>query len=241
MKAKERHHLKQNEIAETTARLVSTVSQHQRRIKTVGGALVVVLLLVGVFLFWRGRQANQAGEQLGVALALLDATIAPAPTIPGAKQAPGTFPTEQARAEATLAAFQKVAAEFPSAEAGIAAKFHAAGELMALGRFADAVQAYDDVISGADRSSIYRPMARMGLAEAKAAAGQYDEAIKSLTDLSAERDSTLPVDGVLMQLGRVCLKAGKTDEARAAFRRVVDEFPTSAYAADAGQRLTALN
>jgi TolA-binding protein len=240
MKAKERHHLKQNEFAQTTARLLSTFSQHRRRIQTIGGAVIVIVLVVGVVMFWRGRQANRAGEQLGIALALLDATIAPAPTIPGATQAPGTFPTEQARAEATLAAFQRVAAEFPSTEAGVAARYHVAGELMSLGRFAEAVQAFEDVVSRAG-ASIYRPMARLGLAEAKAAAGQYDEAIKAFTDLSAERDSALPVDGVLMQLGRVSLKAGKTDEARAAFRRVVDEFPESPYAADAGQRLTALN
>jgi TolA-binding protein len=241
MKAKERHHLKQNEFVETTARLLSVYSRHQRRIQTAVGVVLVVGLIVGIFMVWRGRQANRAGEQLGIALSMLDATIAPAPTIPGATQAPGTFPTERARAEATLAAFQRVAAEFPSTEAGLAATYHAAGELMSLGRFAEAARAFEDVVNRADGSSIYRPMARLGLAEAKASAGQYDDAIKAFTDLSAERDSTLPVDGVLMQLGRVCVKAGKTDEARAAFRRVVEEFPTSAYAADAERRLTALN
>ena len=52
-----------------------------------------------------------------------------------------------------------------------------------------------------------------------------------LTDLSAQRDGALPVDGVLMELARVCRKAGKTQEARAAFKRVVDEFPESGYVA----------
>jgi TolA-binding protein len=241
MKAKERHHLKQNEFAQTTARVLATLSANQRRIQIVVGGVLIVAFVVGGVLFWRNRQANRAGEQLGIALAMLDATIAPAPTIPGAKQAPGTFPTEQARAEATLAAFQRVAAEFSSTQAGVAAKYHAAGELMSLGRVAEAAQAFEEVVNRAGGSSIYQPMARLGLAEAKAAAGQYDDAIKTFTDLSGERDGMLPVDGVLMQLGRVCLKAGKTDEARAAFRRVVDEFPTSAFAADAEQRLTALN
>ena len=36
-----------------------------------------------------------------------------------------------------------------------------------------------------------------------------------------------------MQLGRAYLKAGKRTEAAHAFSRVVDEFPTSTYAADA--------
>ncbi len=241
MKAKERHQLKQNEFALTAGRVVDTVSRHQRRIQTIVGAVLVLVLVVGGFLYWRGRQANRAGQQLGIALAMLDATIAPAPTIPGATQAPGTFPTEQARAEATLAAFEKVAAEFPSTEAGLAAQYHAAAELMSLGRYADAARAFEDVVARAGRSSLYGPMARLGLAEAKAAAGNHDDAIRAFTDLSAESDSELPIDGVLMQLGQVCLRAGKTDEARAAFRRVVDEFPDSPYVGDAERRLTALN
>ena len=47
----------------------------------------------------------------------------------------------------------------------------------------------------------------------------------------------LPVDGVLMELARACLKAGKTQDARAAFKRVVDEFPESSYVAEARQQL----
>jgi len=241
MKAKERHHLKQNEFAVTAARVLDTLSRHQRRVRTILLAVLAGVIVIAVVVVWRGREADRAGEQLGIALAMLDATIAPAPTIPGATQAPGTFPTERARAEAALAAFQRVAAEFPSTEAGVAARYHAAGELLSLGRAAEAVQAYQEVVDQAGTSSIYRPMARMGLAEATAAAGQHDEAIKALTDLSAERDSALPVDGVLMQLARVHLKAGKLDDARAAFRRVVDEFPESVFAADAQQQLTGLN
>ena len=240
MKAKERHHLKQNDVAATAARLLEGLSTHQSLIGKILAGVVVVALLVGGVMIWRGRQADRAGEQLGIALALLEATIAPAPTIPGATQAAGTFPSEQARAAAALAAFQKVAAEYPSTDAGIAARYHAAGELMTLGRLADAEQAFQQVAVDAG-SSIYGPMARLGLAEATFAAGKYDESIKTFTALSAERDGALPVDGVLMQLARVCLKAGKTDEARAAFKRVVDEFPDSVYLADARQRLTALN
>jgi TolA-binding protein len=72
------------------------------------------------------------------------------------------------------------------------------------------------------------------------AGGKVDDAIKAFSDLSAERDGVLPVDGVLMQLARAYLKAGKTQEARATFKRVVDEFAQSPYAAEARQQLTAI-
>ena len=48
---------------------------------------------------------------------------------------------------------------------------------------------------------------------------------------------TLPVDGVLMQLGRAALVAGKKDDATRAFTRVVDEFPQSLYATEAKEKL----
>ena len=241
MKAKERHQLKQNEFAVTAGRVLTTLSHHQRRVRLILIAVLALVVVVAVIMSVRGRREDRAGEQLGIALAMLDATIAPAPTIPGAQQAANTFPTEQARAEAALAAFQRVADDYPSTDAGLAARYHAGGELLSLGRTADAIAAYQDVAGRAGRSSVYGPMARLGLAQARAAAGEHDEAIKTLTDLSGERDGTLPVDGVLMQLARVSLMAGKTDEARAALRRVVDEFPESGYAADAQQQLTGLN
>ena len=86
-------------------------------------------------------------------------------------------------------------------------------------------------------SSVYGPLARLGRAHALAAQGKADEAIALLSELSADRTSPLPVDGVLIQLARTSARAGKTDDARAAFRRIVDEFPTSSYVAEARREL----
>jgi outer membrane protein assembly factor BamD (BamD/ComL family) len=47
----------------------------------------------------------------------------------------------------------------------------------------------------------------------------------------------MPIDAVLMELGRAYLKAGKKNEAAHAFTRVVDEFPMSLYAADARREM----
>jgi len=58
--------------------------------------------------------------------------------------------------------------------------------------------------------------------------------------LSGQREGTVPVDGVLMQLARTYVKAGKLSEARAAFKRVVDEFPDSSFVTAARQQMTLL-
>lgn len=239
MKAKERHDLKKNEFAASTVRVLEAASAQRGRLVAIGIGAVVVLALGGGVLYWLNGQANKAGALLGVALSTSQAQIAPASTLPGATQVAGTYPTAKARSEAALAAYQGVIAAYPSSDAALTARYEAAGELLSLGRFPEAETAYNEVV--ATNSKVYAPMAKLGLARVRLMSGKYDDAVKMFTDLSADRDGALPVDGVLMQLAEAYTKAGKPQDARAAYKRVVDEFGESAYISDARQRLVALN
>jgi hypothetical protein len=129
-----------------------------------------------------------------------------------------------------------VAGTHPDADAGIAARYHAAAVLMALGRHAEAQQRYQEVVDRAGKS-VYGQMAKLGKAEAEVAAGKFDGAIAVYRELSADKEGQLPVDGILMQLGRACDAAGKPADARHAFKRIVDEFPQSPYSAEAKRAL----
>ena len=240
MKAQERHHLKQNEVAQTAARVLETFTANRDRIMVISVVVLLVLAIGGGYFYWRKRTNDKAASMRGIAMSVTQSPIVPAPTGPGATQAPNTYPTDRARQEAALKAFQEVAATYPSTDAGLAAQYHAAGALLSLGRLAEAEKAFADVAARTG-SSVYVPMARLGRAEALVGQTKYDDAIKTLTDLSADRDGALPIDGVLMELARTCVKAGKKEEARAAFKRVVDEFPESAYSQDARQQLALLN
>jgi TolA-binding protein len=164
--------------------------------------------------------------------------ITPAPSLPGATQPPGTFPTEEARSEATIKAYRQVIESFPGTDAAIVAGYQMGSELLLAKRPADAQQAFH-VVAGSG-SPFYASLARLGEAEALMAQSKYDDAIKIYTDLAADRNGTLPTDGLLMELARAAQKAGKSQDARAAFKRVVDEFPDSGYAADAKAQLAAL-
>ena len=79
-------------------------------------------------------------------------------------------------------------------------------------------------------------MARLGLAEAQARAGQYDQAINTFKELAQRKDGPLPVDGILMQLGATYLEAGKRADAQQTFNRLVEEFPESPFTGDAQAR-----
>jgi predicted negative regulator of RcsB-dependent stress response len=238
MKAKQRHQLKQNEFADTALKVAGVLREQQSRVVPLVIAAIVVGVAVGGFFTWRARRADKAGALLGVASAISQGQIAPPSTLPGAKQSPGTYPSEKARSEAALKAYQDVIAQYPSTDAATAARYGAAGELFSQARFGEAEQLYRTV--GDSGSNLYAGPAKLGLAKTLAAEGKQDDAIKVLTDLSGERDAPIPVDGVLMQLADVYARAGKTQEAKAAYKRVIDEFAESPYVADARQRMAAL-
>jgi hypothetical protein len=239
MKAQERHQLKQNEFLETAVTVTEVVREKRTQIAAGAVALIVLVAAIGGWLYWRGQRANEAGAALGIAMATAQAPITPPSTLPGVGQPPGTFATEQARADAAIKAFNEVAARYAGTETGTAAAYHAASQMLTSGRPSDAQAAFAKV--SASGSAFYAPLAKLGEAQALMAAGKADEALKIYTDLAAARDTSLPVDGVLMEMARTAQKAGKTQDARAAYKRVVDEFPDSAYVADAKQQLAALN
>src|SRR5262245_29737065 len=207
MKSQERHHLKQNEFAVTAGKVAEAVMENRDRWLMIAGAVVVVGAIAGGYLYMRGRAADQASAAFGAALLIESSQIVPAPTLPGAKQQPGTFATESARDEAAVVAYKKVIEEYPNDDTGRAARYRLAGLHLRNGRAAEADQLYSEAANNAG-TSLYGPMAQLGRAQALAALGKYDDALKILTDLSGQRDGALPIDGVLMELARVSERAG---------------------------------
>jgi hypothetical protein len=239
MKAQERHRLKQNEFAIQVARATEALGTYRTQI--LGGivAVVAIVVLAGVWSWWSGRTEAKANAQLATAMQIYDAPIVPAPTVPGATQQAGTYPTEQARSEAALTAFQQVIDQYGGTDAAVAARYHHAASLVTVGKYTEAMQGYEAAMNAAD-DALVKATAKLGLAEAAVAAGQFDRGITLLQELAADRDGILPIDGILMQLAGAYQRAGKPADARTAFKRVVDEFPDSLYVPQARTELVKL-
>jgi TolA-binding protein len=236
MKTSERHRLKENEVAHTVARVRETYELYQKPIMAGLVGVVAIIVIAAGLVTWRSQSDSTARSMLADATATEDAqVIPPVPAEPG-KPAPqqlaGSFPSEKARGESALAKFMAVADKYPSSDAGIAARYHAAALLVSLGRQDEAVQRYQEVVDRAG-SSVYGQMAKLGMADSQVSAGKFDQAIATFKDMSANTTGALPIDGILMQLGKAYSAAGKQADARQTFKRIVDEFPQSPFAADA--------
>jgi TolA-binding protein len=240
MKSIERHKLKENEFARSVAHAQQAMAARGRDMGLLVGVVIAALLLAGGYAWWRQSRNEKASALLAQGLAIEEAPVvtpsAPAPGSPMPVQQAGTYPTEQAKLENALPRLQQAADAYPNTDAGITARYHLAAALASLGRYAEAEQRYMEVADKAG-GKLYARTARLGLADAQVAQGKYDDAIKIYQDLSTDKNSQLPIDGVLMQLGRAYKKAGKKNEAAHAFTRVVEEFPQSLYAADARREM----
>jgi predicted negative regulator of RcsB-dependent stress response len=240
MKRIERHKLKENEFARSVAQARDALAERQREITTIIVVAIVALAGVAGFMWWQNSRAAHANAAFAAALATYEAPVippaAPAPGSPAPLPQPGTFQTEQAKLEAALPKFVEAADKYPNSDAGIAARYYAASILASLGRTAEAEQRFKEVVDKAG-DAIYGRTAKLGMAEAQVAQGKYDPAIAIYTDLSRDSNSRIPVDSVLMQLGRAYVRAGKKEEAVRAFNRIVEEFPQSVYVSDARREL----
>ncbi len=239
MKRTERQHLKENEL-QAFARQAREALDAKRRETT---ALVTIVVAVGAvaiaFFAWREHVNTKAHALLAEAMAVQDARVGPPPA-PGAPSGGLYFPAERERAQAALTKFKIAADAYPSSDAGIFARYQQGALSMTLGTPPGAIEAYQQVIAKAGDNSLYGQTARLGLAEAQARAGQYDQAINTFKELAQRKDGPLPVDGILMQLGRTYLQAGKRADAQQTFNRLVEEFPESTFAGDARKEIETL-
>ncbi len=235
MKRTERHHLKENEM-QTFARQARAVVEERGR-ETVSIVVVVVIVAVAAlgYFGWRERVQSKAHALLADAMTVQDARVGPPP-------APGTpangiyFPTERERAQAALTKFKIAADAYPSTDAGVYARYQEGATSLMLGTPQGAATAFQQVIEQ-DGNGFYGQMAHLGLAEAQAQDGQFDQAINAYKDLAQRKDGPLPIDGILMQLGRTYLDAGKRSDAQQTFNRLVDEYPESPFNADARREI----
>jgi TolA-binding protein len=236
MKRAERHHLKQNELERLTMQARKAISERTPAATGVLVALLVVAVAGAGYYAWRAHVQSRAHALLAEAIATQEAPI----TTLGSTAAAGSYANERARLQAAVAKFKSAADAYPSTDAGMYARSQEAVGNVTLGNFTGATTAYQEVIRRAG-DGIYGQMARLGLAEAQARGGQYDQAINTFKEMAQRKDGPLPIDGILMQLGRTYRDAGKRTDAQQTFNRLVQEFPESPFSADAKRELETLN
>jgi tetratricopeptide (TPR) repeat protein len=218
-----RRDMKRNELAAGMRHTVDYVTHHRRGVTEALAAGLVIAALAAGFLIYRGLRERQAGAELSASLEALDTPLA---SDPAAKGAPRTFATDAEREKEAKAHLER-AAGIGGTSAGRAAAVVLAARTSApasADAFAKAAR---------ERASEIAAPGEIDSARLLAAQGKVPEALDRLRRAIDSPRTTAPKDALLFTLGEICEQTGNATEAKAAYERIVKDFPDSPYRNDA--------
>jgi tetratricopeptide (TPR) repeat protein len=236
MKKELRRQIKQDELVSGAEHAWGWLAAHRDRVRIAAIVVAVVAVLgVGISLVQASR-AQEAQRALNEALELFHAPLKPQ-TSPGtAGPAAGAFATAEEKYSRAAAAFDGVERRFASHPAGLTAAYYAALCRVELGKTAEAEKALTALAARRDEGRLEPALARLATADLYRRTGQVDKAADAYRQAAEDASLPLPRDHALIGLASVLEESGRLEEARAAYQRLVAEFPTSVYAADARSR-----
>lgn len=233
MKRKHRHELKQNEFLVWLENTVTWISENQRNLMIGIAAALVVGLILGGISYYQDSRGAEAQVLLSEALDLFHARISDGSS--AVQAAEGTeFASSGERYGEALAAFQKVIERYSSLDQGRQARYYAAICQSGLGNYEDATSLLEE-LTGGQRDLLYY-LASKALATSKDEQGDHAGAIEIYRLIIEDPNNPLPKDQLLFSLAQTNERSGNLEEARANYKRVLEEYPESVLRGEVLQR-----
>jgi tetratricopeptide (TPR) repeat protein len=233
--------IKADEFVTVVERSVAWLDAHRDESRVTVGVLVVVAAALAGVVYFTGTKRREAEREFASALQTFGAPIASAQTPDSPTPAGKVYPNAQEKFAEAAAAFDGLARKFPSRAEGVRAKYLAAISRLEGGQYAEAEKELN-AMAGRREAGVLEPaLARLALAELYRRTGKTDQAVELYREFAADPASAMPRDFALMSLASTLEDARKIAEARASYRRLLEEFPSSVYAAEARRRADRLD
>ena len=139
--------------------------------------------------------------------------------------------------QAAIATFAQVATEYPGTKAERRAHLLAADTYYGMEKFDESAKEYDAASNGG--TDMERYYALSGKAHSLEAKKTWDDAAGNYRKI-VDDPAMINRDLAALDLSRVLVKAGKTDDAKALLAKFTNDYPNSALKDDASTRLTEL-
>lgn len=241
MRKEERHQIKRDELVTIFERAEFFLAHNARRVLAligVGAALVVALVGVRA---WHGASEEKASLALSEVIQAYRAPVVVSPEAlqqipPGAK----SFATSEERARKVIELADGVLAGGSGTEAAPKALFYKGLALDDLGKREEASAALQDLVMKHPHDFL-AAVARFKLAQIKESQKNPSEALVHYQALLEERTGDFPAEEALMGIARCQEDLGRREEARATYRRILDQYPDSDYRPEARRKVDELS
>jgi TolA-binding protein len=234
-----RKEIKRDELAQAVERTVDYASSHSQLLLKGLAVLLGAAVVAGLVITFLNQRRGNAERALAAAMQVYGAEIDAANPKPEDPAKP-TFRDEAARRARAQELFQKVEASYGGSTAGRVAGVYLGRLAAEAGDLATARRRWQEFVDrdGHDPLSAQVRLNLLKLDQADGKDAAVADGLQAM--LKQEGDKPMPEDVILFELGSVQEKLGKTDEALAAFQRIVDEFPQSPYVPEAQQKVSML-
>jgi tetratricopeptide (TPR) repeat protein len=235
MKRELKRQIKQDELVSGFQQASQWTVAHGPEVKVTVVIVAIVALAAFGFTTYVGHRRSAAESAFSAALDTFHAPVK-AELPEGSEAPPGPVFTSAAEKNRKAAAeFDDVARKYGSVDAGRRAAYYAALARIELGEYDAAEKALNE-LAGRREDPLQSSLARLSLADLHRRRGQLDKAIEDYRRIVDDSAFVLPRDHALLELAATLEAAKRPAEAGAAYRRIVEEFPGSVYAAEARRR-----
>jgi tetratricopeptide (TPR) repeat protein len=236
MKKELKKQIKQDELVTGAERVWSWLATHREGVRATALVVAAAAVLGGGLSLVQGRRARESQRALSEALDLFHAPLKAQVSPAAGAAAAGAFATAEEKYTKAAAAFDGVERRYASQPAGLTGAYYAALCRVELGKTAEAEKALAALAARRDPGRLEPALARLAMADLYRRTGQVDKAADAYRQAAEDVSLPLPRDHALIGLASLLEEGGRLDEARAAYQRLVAEFPTSVYAPDARSR-----
>lgn len=228
--------IKRDEFVEAIERSSTFMEEHAKTLILIAVAVLVAVAAGVGFSWWKKSQTAKASTALTEALEVYRAPVGAAAA--SAPEGEESFPDEAARRTRAKELFTALGDDFGSTDAADVADVYLAQIAIDEGDTARARELWQDFID--DHSDhVLAGQVRVNMIHLDRQEGRSEEVAQRLEPmLTADPDDReLPADVVLWELAQTYDELERGDEAQETYRRLAEEYPTSAYSSEARQRL----
>lgn len=235
MDRQQRRDLKHDKFVDEIGSLSTRARENQRLLLMITAAAMLIAVLGYGIYFYRANREEKAQQALAKGIETIEsplvATTPDTPPVPSAK-----FKTEAERSAAAEKQFKDVENSHGSTDAADVASLYLARIASDRGDLGSARTRLQKFISDHPKHLLVSG-ARYSLYRLRIDNGEAPQVAQELQAEISKSEPGLPPDSLLALLAHAWDVQGNVDKTKAAYRRIVTEFPESPYALEAQRRI----